>query len=250
MKNILILIFSFLAITTIYAQDPTPDKFTGVAYFSGQPGIVPNVEEGYTVAFNTTSQTWWYWNEGTNVWTEIVSGGGGTAGKCDSIITTQPGDTSLVVLNCYDGGAIIDRDTILFPEIQTGNQTFVRDVVSAGAFTVTAHRLGADPITLTNPSGGTYNITVPAGTYIGDMTLFGNNGTLDGALDLYVNIIAEDNISFRRYSVQLYDNTTGSLVDQHQVGSNHVQNTSGTTTSFIIPGLAFFGPNGYFIELR
>jgi hypothetical protein len=69
MKRIFfIAMFLVSALAAIGQTDATPDKGTGIWYFSGKPGAVPNETYGSEIAFNLNSGELYKWNRDSSGW--------------------------------------------------------------------------------------------------------------------------------------------------------------------------------------
>lgn len=79
MRILIIFLLSLLSVGLLAQSDSVPDKATGVVYNNGELTVTPNELEGYTVYFNTNTNTWWYWNYSTDQWINSGSGSGITA---------------------------------------------------------------------------------------------------------------------------------------------------------------------------
>ncbi|WP_282782216.1 hypothetical protein [Phaeodactylibacter xiamenensis] len=126
----------------------------------------------------------------------------------------------------------------------------VYDTLTSGTVTVTFTYEGGAGATLSNPAAGEYTIAPLKGTHLHEVSVFGNNTTLNASQEMIIRINNTDNGAARRVSVQLYDANNSSLVDQQITATVHTQTVSGTLTTVTVPGLNGFGATGYLIELR
>lgn len=123
------------------------------------------------------------------------------------------------------------------------------DSLTSGTVTAKCTRLGGSAITISTPASGEYTLTVPSGAHLSNASIYGNNTTLNGSSEMLVRINNNANSRERRVSVQIYDASTGDLVDQFATGTNHRQTVSSNVTLLTIPGLNGFGAAGFYIEI-
>lgn len=67
MKTIIKILLLCLFTVSLYSQDTSIDKGTGIVYFSDEPGITPN-SYGAEIAVNTSVPEVWLWNRVSEAW--------------------------------------------------------------------------------------------------------------------------------------------------------------------------------------
>lgn len=138
--------------------------------------------------------------------------------------------------------------TVNYVNTMLSRDTITNGTLTSGNFTITYSLFGSGAITLTNPSVGTYKITVPGNTEIKNLTITGNSTVLNGFGELTFKY--ESNNFPYYFNVQMYDISTGSFIDQHALGTNHLQTAVSTETTLFFPGMSLFGTTGFRIVLR
>jgi len=69
MMKQLVFMFAILSFAlTATAQDPTIDKGSGIMYFSGKPGVTPNILYGSEYAFDVANNKVYAWNRDSSAW--------------------------------------------------------------------------------------------------------------------------------------------------------------------------------------
>lgn len=138
--------------------------------------------------------------------------------------------------------------TVNYVNTMLSRDTITNGTLTSGNLTITYSLFGSGAITLTNPSVGTYKITVPGNTEIKNLTITGNSTVLNGFGELTFKY--ESNNFPYYFNVQMYDISTGSFIDQHALGTNHLQTAVSTETTLFFPGMSLFGTTGFRIVLR
>jgi len=128
--------------------------------------------------------------------------------------------------------------------------TVSRDSLSSGTVTAEVGRIGGSATTISNPASGEYDLDIKAGGELAFASVYGNNTTLNGSNEFIVRIDNSANSADRRVSIQLYDQNTGSLVDQQSTGTVHTVAVAGNVTTITIPGANGFGAAGFYVEIR
>ena len=121
MKQILILLLCFISVFAFAQTDPTPDKFTGVAYFNGVPDVTPDELEGYTVIFNTNDNSWYYWNYLTDTWTKSSGTGVDAQTLTDSMAVVR--DSLAALRTDISSGGTDDQTSAEVPYTNNGQTT-------------------------------------------------------------------------------------------------------------------------------
>lgn len=131
-----------------------------------------------------------------------------------------------------------------------GGGTKSTDSLTSGAVTAVLKRFGGSATTITNPSGGTYDLDIKTSADIERIRVHGDNTTLNGSNEFILTIDNSANSADRTFSIQIYQTNTGALVDAQATGTNWTQTTSGNVTTITFPGMNGFGATGFDIELR
>ena len=180
---------------------------------------------------------------------------GGTA---DDRLVIQAGG---IQMPDYGSGAITGTATYLLATDASGNIieeaiaaafTQVTDSVSAdsGNFTADITRKGGSAPTITNPSPGTYNLSIKAGSEISEIDIDCAPGIeLSGGTDLIIEIDNSANSRDRKFTVQIVNKTNGVIANMHNLGVTPIRSISGNITTLTFPDVNGF-TNGFEIELR
>lgn len=163
-------------------------------------------------------------------------------------ITNVTPSTGLVLNNNTLTVDSSNISTVNYVNTMLSRDTITNGTLTSGNFTITYSLFGSGAITLTNPSVGTYKITVPGNTEIKNLTITGNSTVLNGFGELTFKY--ESNNFPYYFNVQMYDISTGSFIDQHALGTNHLQTAVSTETTLFFPGMSLFGTTGFRIVLR
>ena len=126
----------------------------------------------------------------------------------------------------------------------------IYDTLSLNGVTMTYTYEGGSGGQIVNAAAGEYQITILKDTHVHEISVFGDNSTLNASQEMVFKIDNGANGAARRVSVQLYDANNNSLVDQQTTGTVHTQSVSGALTTVTVPGLNGFGATGYLIEFR
>lgn len=124
--------------------------------------------------------------------------------------------------------------------------TITKDSLVQGAVvTAQVRRLSGSATTISTPASGEYTLTVAASAEVVNATVFGNSTTLNGSNEFLLRLNNDANNVDRWVNVQMYDQTTGALVDPHANGVNWTQTISGNITLLTFPGMNLFGTGGF-----
>ena len=123
--------------------------------------------------------------------------------------------------------------------------TITKDSLVQGTVTAQVRRLSGSATTISTPASGEYTLTVAASAEIVNATVFGNSTTLNGSNEFLLRISNAANNVDRWVNVQMYDQSTGALVDPHANGVNWTQTISGNVTLLTFPGMNLFGTSGF-----
>jgi hypothetical protein len=126
----------------------------------------------------------------------------------------------------------------------------VYDTLTLNGVTVNYTYEGGTGAQLVNAAAGDYQITVLKDTHVHEVSVFGDNTTLNASQEMIFRIDNSANGAARRVSVQLYDANNSALVDQQTTSTVHTQTVSGSLTTITVPGLNGFGATGFYIEAR
>lgn len=124
------------------------------------------------------------------------------------------------------------------------------DSLTSGSVTAEVTRSGGTATTISTPGAGIYDLDIKAGADIEVITVFGDNGDLDGSNQFTLTIDNNANSRERRFNIQLHDANTGAVQDPHAIGCNWTQNVTANVTTILFPGMDAFGATGFYIELR
>lgn len=130
-----------------------------------------------------------------------------------------------------------------------GGGSFSYDSFTLGSFTALASRFGASAITFSSPASGEFNFVIPSGVQLTNLSIFGNNTTLNASQEMVLRIDNSANSRDRRVIFQLYDANSSSQVNQFLTGTVNVQTVSANVTTITTPGLNNFAGTGFRIEI-
>lgn len=189
MRILIIFLLSLLSVGLLAQSDSVPDKATGVVYNNGELTVTPNELEGYTVYFNTNTNTWWYWNYSTDQWINSGSGSGITAQTlADSMAVVR--DSLTAIRNDIGSGGTDDQTAAEVSYTNNGQTT-----VAGGLDSLFSRPVGGTGITdgdkgdvTVSNSGGSWEVKESAkrarvnykpslGVVIGNSTVAAYNGT-------------------------------------------------------------------------
>lgn len=170
-----------------------------------------------------------------------------TGAQLGSLPELTSGDlvTSTDKLYIYDASTSLWK--YILASALTSSAAF--DSLTSGTVTAEVARTGGSATTISTPASGEYTLTVQSGAHLMKATIYGNNTTLNGSSEMLLRINNNANSRERRVTVQIYDASTGALVDQHATGTNHTQTVASNVTLLTIPGLNGFGAAGFYIEI-
>lgn len=131
-----------------------------------------------------------------------------------------------------------------------GGGSAAEDDLTSGTVTAKAYRNGGTATTITNPASGEYNLVIQSGAAFRGADVFGDNTTLNGSNEFVLRVDNSVNSADRRVLVQVYDRTTGALVDQQATSTNHNATIAGNITTITFPGMNLFGATGFDIIVR
>lgn len=131
-----------------------------------------------------------------------------------------------------------------------GGSSAAEDDLTSGTVTAKVYRNGGSATTITNPAAGEYNLVVQAGSTFRGADVFGSSSTLNGSNEFVLRIDNSANSEDRRVLIQLYDRSTGALIDQQATSTNHNAPISGNVTTITFPGMNLFGATGFDIIVR
>lgn len=123
--------------------------------------------------------------------------------------------------------------------------SITKDSLVQGTVTAQVRRFAGTATTISTPASGEYTLTMQASSELINATVFGNSTTLNGSNEFLLRISNAANNVDRWVNVQMYDQSTGALVDPHANGVNWTQTISGNVTLLTFPGMNLFGTSGF-----
>ena len=173
----------------------------------------------------------------------------------DDLITLSGVADGAVNLGTFTGVTIPNSQTIKAAlqaletalEAATGSASY--DSLTSGTVTAAVRRFGGSAVSISNPGSGEYTLTVPSGADLMGAQVFGNNTTLNGSNEFLIRVDNSANSRDRRVTAQVYDASTGSLVNQFSTSTNHTQTVSANVSLLTFPGMNLFGVSGFYIIL-
>lgn len=131
-----------------------------------------------------------------------------------------------------------------------GGGSAAEDALISGTVTANVYRNGGTATTISNPASGEYDLSIKSSAAFRGADVFGNNTTLNGSNEFVLRVDNSANSADRRVLIQVYDRSTGALIDQQATSTNHNATIAGNITTITFPGMNLFGATGFDIIVR
>lgn len=175
----------------------------------------------------------------------------------DDLITLSGVADGAANLGTFTGSTITDNRTIkqALQELETaveaaGGTSAAGDNLNSGTVTARVLRNGGTATTISNPASGEYDLDIKSGAFFRGADVFGNSTTLNGSNEFVLRIDNSANSVNVWPNIQMYDVTTGALVDMFASSVNPTISIALTVTTITFPGMNLFGATGFQIVIR